>query len=202
MADVSEVGEALAQIVAAAAYPNGTGQPSIGACDIMVYQGWPNPQTLDADLAAGKVHISVFPRPGDTITSIMMGDVEWSETTNTGTTGTSTREVRRQNKQFQITVWAPTPTLRDTIAKQVDLALALTSRFAMPDDSQTVLTYVNATQSDQNQKVSIYRRDFFYAANYALVQTDAEYTVKQSITNVTTGPTATASGPTVTRTTP
>lgn len=202
MADVSEVGEALVQIVAAAAYPNGTSQASVGACPIMIYQGWPAPQSLDADLAAAKVHISVFPRPGDTITSIMMGDVEWSETTNNGTTGTTTREVRRQNKQFQITIWAPTPALRDTIAKQIDLALALTTRIEMPDGSQTVLTYVNATQSDQNQKVSIYRRDFFYAANYALVQAGADYTVLQTITKVTTGPTDTASGPTVTRTTP
>jgi hypothetical protein len=202
MADVSEVGEALVEIIAAAAYPNGTGQPSIGACDIMIYQGWPNPQTIDTDMAAGKVHISVFPRPGDTITSIMMGDVEWSEASNNGTTGTSTREVRRQNKQFQITIWAPTPTLRDAIAKQVDLALAVTSRFALPDDSQAILTYVNATQNDQQQKVAIYRRDFFYAANYAIVQTDAEYAIKQTITDVTIGLTDTATGPEVTVTTP
>jgi hypothetical protein len=198
MADVSEVADGLVQIVAAAAYPNGTSQPSIGACDIMVYQGWPNPQTLDADMAAGKVHISVFPRPGDTITSIMMGDVEWSEATNNGTTGTSTREVRRQNKQFQITIWAPTPTLRDTIAKKVDLALAVTSRFTMADGSQSVLTYVNATQSDSQQKVSIYRRDLFYAVNYALVQDDAEFTILETITNITTAISDTDSGRVVT----
>lgn len=202
MADVSEVADALVQIISGAVYPSGLGQPSVGDCPIIVYQGWPNPQTLDVDMAAGKVHISVYPRPGDAITSIMMGDTEWVETANNGTTGTSAREVRRQNKQFQISIWSPTPQLRDLIAKPVDLALALTSRMTMADGSQAIVTYVNLTQRDEQQKAMIYRRDFFYAVNYAIVQIDSEYTVLQTITNVTTGPTDAASGSTITTTTP
>lgn len=202
MADVSEVASSLVQVIAAAAYPAGTNKPSVGACPIIVYQGWPDPQTLDTDMAAGKVHISVYPRPGDEITSIMMGDTEWAEVTNDGTDGIAAREVRRQSKQFQITVWAPTPTLRDTIAKAIDLALALTSRIAMPDGSQTILTYVNLTQRDEQQKAAIYRRDLFYRANFAIVQDVAAFAIKQTVTNVTGGLTDSATGPTVTATTP
>lgn len=195
MADVTEVGDSLVQIVAGATYPSGTGQPSVIDQPVIVYQGWPNPQTLDTDLAAKKVHVSVFPRPGDTITSIMMGDTEWTELDNDGSTGTSTREVRRQTKQFQITIWAATPQLRDGLAKQVDLALALTSRIAMADGSQAILTYVNMTQRDEQQKVMIYRRDLFYAANYAIVQADAETTILQAVVNIEAGPLDSAMGP-------
>lgn len=190
MADVSDVAEALAQIVADAAYPNGTGQPSVSNGPIIVYPGWPDPDSLDADLAAGKVHVSIFPRPGDTITSIMMGDIDWSEDTNNGLTGTASREVRRQAKQFQITIWAPTPPLRDVVAAKVDAALAVTSRIAMPDGSHGVVSYVNMTQIDAQQKSSIYRRDLFYSVNYAIVQTQVEYAILHVLTNVAAGPTA------------
>lgn len=64
MADLSDVLTALAQGLAAALYPNGTAQPSVVGADCFVFPGWPDTQSLDADLAAGKVQVSVFPRPG------------------------------------------------------------------------------------------------------------------------------------------
>lgn len=202
MADQTDVADALVTISAVAVYPNGTAQPSVAACDIIVYQGWPNPQTLDADLAAGKCHISVFPQPGDTVTNVMMGDTDWTELDNDGTQGHSAREVRRQTKQFQITVWAPTPALRSAIAKALDLALALTSRIDLPDGSQVTLSYGKQTERDEQQKVLIYRRDFFYAANYATLQTEAEFTIKHTVTDVTGRFNDTAIGATVTVNTP
>lgn len=210
MADIAEVTDALATLVSQAVYPNGVGQASIAPipdggtrpADVIIYEGWPDANTLEADLAAGKVHISLYPRPGDTTSSVMMGDSDWQEVSNDGTEGVSAREVRRQTRQIQITIWAPTPSARDLLAKQVDLALAVTSRFSLLDGSQAVLTYGNSSQSDEQQKLTIYRRDLFYAASYAVVQTDAEFAIKHAITNVTTGPTSATSGPTITRTTP
>ncbi len=198
MADVTEVGQALVAVLAQAAYPNGTTQPSVGNCPILIYQGWPNPQQLEADVRAGKAHISVFPRPGDSVTSVMLGDTEWQEQSNDGTQGVSIREIRRQTRTFQITVWASCFDRRDPVAKAIDSALAGTSRLTLPDGSQGVMTYVNSTQDDDQQKQGIYRRDLFYAVNYAVTQTEADYAIKHTQTNVSVGPTLDAQGPTTT----
>lgn len=64
MADITTVLTALAQGLAGALYPNGTSQPSAVTAPCIVFPGWPDTASLDADLAAGKVQISVFPRPG------------------------------------------------------------------------------------------------------------------------------------------
>lgn len=62
MADLSDVTATLVSLIAGIVYPNGTGQPSVAATDIVIYEGWPNPQQLDADVAVGKCHVSVYPR--------------------------------------------------------------------------------------------------------------------------------------------
>lgn len=202
MADLSDVSNALVQLAAATVYPNGTTQASVGACDIIVYAGWPNPQTLDGDLGCGKVHISVYPRPGDTITSVMMGDTDWEEISNDGTSGTAAREVERTTKQFQIIVWSADPLLRDAIAKPIDLAIKLTTRMTLADGSQAVMNYHSQTQMDEQQKVLIYRRDFFVSVNYAAVQTETDYTIKHTVTD-TTGENAVGdAGPTISLTSP
>lgn len=183
MADITAVETAIVQTIVAALYPNGTTSASITAGPIKVYAGWPNSQTLDADMAADAVHVSVYPRPGDSISSSLMGDNDWREVTNNGTTGTLGREIRRQTKQFQVTTWAPTPDLRSIVANAVDVILALTPRIGMPDGSQTLLAYVNQAERDERQTVQLYRRDLFYAANFALTQSETGYAVQHVITN-------------------
>lgn len=184
MADITAVEAAIVQTIVGALYPNGTTSASITAGPIKVYPGWPNSQTLDEDMAAGAVHVSVYPRPGDSITSSLMGDNDWTEVTNNGTTGTLGREIRRQTKQFQITTWAPTPDLRSTVANAVDVILALTPRIDMADSSQTLLAYVNQAEHDERQTVQVYRRDLFYAANFALIQSEPGYAVLQTTTTI------------------
>ena len=67
MADISDVLSALQTLIVAAIYPNGTDQPSVvvGAVPVRVYQGWPNPQQLDADLKLPVCHVSIYPRPDE-----------------------------------------------------------------------------------------------------------------------------------------
>ncbi len=69
MADQSDVEKALVTIVTAALYPNGTTQPSVPGCDCRIYRGWPNSASLDADLSAGIVNVTVFPAGGSTRTT-------------------------------------------------------------------------------------------------------------------------------------
>jgi len=63
MADLSDVSDALVTLIAGVLYPNGTGQPSAPGVPCRVYAGWPTSAQLDADLAAGTAHVSVFNRP-------------------------------------------------------------------------------------------------------------------------------------------
>ncbi|KWF90394.1 hypothetical protein [Burkholderia cepacia] len=62
MADLSDVQDALVTLIATALYPNGTGQPSAPGVPIRIYAGWPTPGQLDADLATGTAHVSIFNR--------------------------------------------------------------------------------------------------------------------------------------------
>ena len=63
MPDLSDVSAQIATICAATCYPNGTGSPSIAGVDIRIFEGWPVPAQLDADIAAGKINVSVYPVP-------------------------------------------------------------------------------------------------------------------------------------------
>ena len=61
MADQADVETALVRFVAAALYPNGTSEPSVPGPDCRIYRGWPNAAALDADLASGRINVTVFP---------------------------------------------------------------------------------------------------------------------------------------------
>lgn len=61
MADQSDVENALTQLVGGAIYPQGTNAPSILGVTCRIYRGWPNAAALNADLAANRVNVTVFP---------------------------------------------------------------------------------------------------------------------------------------------
>src|SRR5260363_181614 len=124
MADLAEVEQALVKHISQAAYPNGVDQPSVAACDIAVFQGWPKLEALSAARDAGHVQISVFPRPEERVTTVTADDGGWDEQSHEDKTGIGLREIRRQTRTFQITVWANRPDARDCVAKAVDGALA------------------------------------------------------------------------------
>jgi hypothetical protein len=190
MPDQSEVAQTLVTLIAGAVYPNGTTQASITGGPVFVAAGWPEATALSTYLANGGVWISVFQMPGDKITSVMMTDGEWVPT---GATMIG-QEIRRQAKTFKISIWAPTPDLRDTAASPVDVALALTTRFTYVDTSQGLMTYVNSTQNDDEQKAGIYRRDLNYSINYATTQNQSATPISATVTNFTPG---TVAGPSV-----
>ena len=52
------------EVVSTALYPNGTSEASIPGPDCRIYRGWPNSAALDADLAAGKINVTIFPGGG------------------------------------------------------------------------------------------------------------------------------------------
>lgn len=271
MADQIDVENALIALIAQTIYPNGTGQASIASVPCVVYAGWPTASRLDADLIAGKTHISVFPtaternttrypkewktqavnaatltltvnvqtitvggaipapftahnlalkvgpkcytyavQATDTLTSIatalaVLLAVDFAGTSSTGavitlpvsahinavrvgTGGTSIREVRRQERVFQITVWSDTPAHRDSVIQPVDIALANTQFLTLADGTAARLIYKNSPVTDNNQKAKLYRRDLMYSVEYATTQIETDYQIVAAQSNFSNQP--------------
>jgi len=184
MADITDVGDAIVQVIALIAYPSGISQPSMTGAPIVIYQGWPNDQQLPIDLKAGMVHVSVFPRPNDKVSSVTMGS-DWVEISNDGKSGIALAEIRRQTRTYQITVWANNFSIRDPVASALDSALAMVTRLTLPDGTKGILAYVNSAQNDDEQKIGIYRRDLFYSVNYATTLNQSYKTILEADSNVT-----------------
>lgn len=87
-----------------------------------------------------------------------------------GGTGTSIREIRRQEKTFQIVVWADSPIHRDQIAQPIDILLSNTQFINFADGSSGRLVYKSTMISDEQQNDRIYRRDLFYSVEYPTIQ--------------------------------
>ncbi|MBA4710544.1 hypothetical protein [Aquitalea aquatica] len=265
MADLSDVLNVLTAIAAQAVYPSGTGNPSAAGVPAKIYPGWPAPNALETDLAAGIAHVSVYSLPterktsrhigrrwqitapgsptitaavtlnqvvlggtvttpqnvyllvngkgyayavqgADTLTSIatalaalLYSDFPavsssgaaltipgaYSVTARVGAVGTAMQELRRQEKQFQISIWAQTPAMRSAVAGAVDVALSISSDVVFPDGSHGILLYSHSFESDQMQKSRLYRRDLFYTVDFATTQTAAAPQVIAPVTNIT-----------------
>lgn len=180
MSDISDVQSVLVGVIAGAVYPNGTAAPSVSGHPIVVYAGWPAAGKLDPDLAAGKAHITVFQTATETNKTRYSKD--WQPQ---GATGKVIRELRRQDRIFQITIWASTPAQRDAIGSALDVALAQIEFLVMPDGLGARLIYRNSHVSDDLQKAKLYRRDFQYSVEYATTQTMDATAITQTTTNVT-----------------
>ena len=66
MATQADAETALTLLAATALYPSGLTGPSVIGATTRIYRGWPNAAALDADLAAGRVNVTIFPVPGAT----------------------------------------------------------------------------------------------------------------------------------------
>ena len=64
MATLDDVQNAMVDTITPALYPNGVMSPSIAGVDIFIYPGDPLKENLDADLKAGKIHVSIFAMKG------------------------------------------------------------------------------------------------------------------------------------------
>lgn len=88
-----------------------------------------------------------------------------------GGTGTLIRELRRQERLFQISAWSDTPDHRDAVVQPLDVALAATQFLTLPDGFAARLLYKSSPINDGYQKDKLYRRDLFYTVEYATTQT-------------------------------
>lgn len=87
------------------------------------------------------------------------------------TAGTAVKELRRQIKDFQITVWAPTPGLRDRIGSAIDMAFSEQCHIDLSDGAPAQLLYARQFDSDRSENWHVYRRDLIFSVNYAITRT-------------------------------
>jgi hypothetical protein len=102
MATIADLRAAIAQVVGGLIYPAsvpaGTAPASpVAGCPVRIFQGWPEREAIDADMAAGIVNVSVYSLPGSTNTtrypvvevpiSVSEPTLEWTVVGNTATLG-------------------------------------------------------------------------------------------------------------------
>lgn len=267
MPDLSEVTQALGQLIGSSLYPAGAAaeNPSpVTACPVLVQEGWPDPKSLEAASKGGKVLVSIYPLPGERVTtryperreenpvpavtyalnaagqvitvsgaaptpyvaqnlaawvnglyyvvqaapgetaaqlaadlasaiSVDVGGLAVAGSAITlpatarigdlvvGTTGSVQREVRRQERQFQITTWAGSAALRSTVAAAIDQALAQVRFLGFADGTGGRLQYRGSPVTDFDQKQGLYRRDLIYTVEYGTIITEAAAQIVVSV---------------------
>lgn len=110
-----------------------------------------------------------------------------------GGVGTLIRELRRQERQFQITCWCNTPEQRDIVAPFVDGVLIGAGLpngrefIALPDGSRARSLYERSLEIDADQLAGAFRRDLFYSLEYATTDTEAATQIITNMLNLTEG---------------
>jgi hypothetical protein len=76
------------------------------------------------------------------------------------------QEIKRQVQDFQITLWSPTPPLRDEAGSLIDQALARRAFIALADGSWARLIYLGSDAEDGAADAALYKRTIRYSAEY------------------------------------
>lgn len=97
------------------------------------------------------------------------------------------QEVARQKRNIMISLWCPSPDLRDNAAKLFDPVLKATQFLTLVDGTACRLIYASSPISDSVQKESVYRRDLIYSCEYATILESSVPTVTVMQVNVNGG---------------
>ncbi len=90
--------------------------------------------------------------------------------------GTAIRELRRQERLFQITIWSATPEQRDAVAGFIDQKFAGARDpnglefIQLPDGTQGRLKYQRTVATDKDELSGSFRRDLIYSVEYATTE--------------------------------
>lgn len=89
--------------------------------------------------------------------------------------GTATKEIKRQQKRFCVTIWSSEINQRDTLGEAIDVYLSDIERFVLPDDFFARIIYNGTIDMDGIQVHRIYKREIEYLIEYATTLAE-EYT--------------------------
>lgn len=250
MADLADVSDTFAALIAGMLYPDGTSQPSATGTPYAIYPGWPDPKCLTREIKQGKAHVTVYPldvernttrylehdaeliRGEKTIIATVAGETitlagtvagpqnvvvfangqtvalavqndqtlaqvaaglanllvthEIAEATSEGAVitvpgavnlavdvgvhGKKARVLRRQDRQFMVSIWAPSHAVRTATAKIIDPGLTRLFWIDLPDLTHGRNIHVRSADSDEAQEVSIYRRDLVWSVDFPTIE--------------------------------
>ena len=142
MADISDVEQAVVDLVTLILYPGGSGQSSIIGCICRIYRGWPNAATLNSDLSTETVNVTVISdnEQGRTTTRYLP---EWSMTSSLpGTIVTASGQT--------ITI-SGSPSVGDVVGLLVD-GLAFVYRVGLGDSADLVASKLIQANLPVNQQ--------------------------------------------------
>ncbi len=74
--------------------------------------------------------------------------------------------IHRQRQNFQITVWAPTPSDRTVVARAIDAALKANLCVTMPDTSEAIVRFQGSNLDDKREQTSGYHRTLIYTVEW------------------------------------
>lgn len=86
-------------------------------------------------------------------------------------------EWSRQEQGFQVSIWSPTPKLRDGVAQLIGGSLVQTSFLTLADGTGGRIRYRSTANYDTDQASSIYRRDLNYDVEYGTTITSKNPTM-------------------------
>jgi hypothetical protein len=193
------VAQAMVDLIVAAIYPNGTSAASAVGVNVRAFVGWPVPGQQAKDFAADIVQVSVYPtRVGKELPTFR----EYADGEIVDHKATRTTVLRREQRQFQVTIWASCFDRRESVAAAVDAVLEDIDRLTLSDGSAATIAFVNAYLDDSGQKQGIYRMDLFYLADYFVTKQEELDEIRYTEINLSGGPSTDAQGPVVTETQP
>ena len=199
MADLSDVMNALVMQITNAIYPNGTQAAPVTGAATTIYPGMPVATTLDADLTAmfnaiqanrgptaGRMHVCVYTgNVEQNITKSLDGWQNVGKPSN-GTQPTA-KEIRRVKRQFIITIYAPTPALRDRTGSIVDVALCSLRNLPLADGTVGQIYYGATALDDMPAKEFSYSRKGLYFIEYGTFATQKSPFVTEIVANTKGG---------------
>ncbi|WP_158746074.1 hypothetical protein [Acidisphaera sp. L21] len=131
-------------------------------------------RTIDADnpaLVAAILAAAINPiRPATAAGTTVTIPNATSLVARTAADASANLELRRQQQEFRVTAWCPTPDLRDATCNTLDITFAATPFLTLPDGSAARLRYVSTTTFDQRQDAALYRRDLLYTVEFPTTQ--------------------------------
>jgi len=111
-----------------------------------------------------------------------------------GTFGNNIRELKRQRRHVQISLFANTPNQRDQIGSFIDPVLAANEFICLADGTAGRLRYVSSPHDDTVQKEILYRRNLIYSVEYGTTQTRSDPQIIVPATGISSVPTISPDG--------
>jgi hypothetical protein len=123
------------------------------------------PELVAANLATMARGLSIVVLSNNTLTIPGAGDILARVVAD----APAQQEIRRQEQNFRITCWCPTPATRDATATAIDQSLSDVRFITLADGTSGRLIYIGTAVFDQSQNASLYRRDLTYSVEYATI---------------------------------